>query len=208
MAETHQIHLAVAYFEDEDAAKEALKALKEAHKEEDLPLDGAAVISLDEEGKMHLKEVGDTRAKKGAGVGALIGGAVGALFGPLGIIGGGAIGAYYGGIVAATVDEGIPEEVLEEIATMLPKGGSALAALTTEEDAKVVEAKMAELGGKVITNGGAKAQVTLADEEEAAEAAEDTEDAAPAEAPADETEASSESAEEAETADSSDEENA
>ena len=167
MAETlHQIHLAVAYFEDEDAAKEALEALKEAHKHEDLPLDGAAVVTVDEEGNMHLKEVGDTHAKKGAGVGALIGGALGALFGPLGIIGGGAIGAYYGGIVAATIDEGIPEKALEEIAAMLPKGGSALAALTTEADAKLVEAKMAELGGTVVTNGGAKAQVTIDEEAE------------------------------------------
>ncbi len=164
MAEIKQIHLAVAYFDDEDAAKEALKALSEAHKHEDLPLDGAAVVTRDEEGKIHLKEVGDTHAKKGAGVGALIGGAVGALFGPLGIIGGGAIGAYYGSIIAATVDEGIPNEALEEIAAMLPEDGSALVALTSEADARAVEKKLAELGGQVVTNGGQKAHVVIPDD--------------------------------------------
>ncbi len=168
MSEIQHVHLVVAYFDDEDAAKEALEALKEAHKQEGLPIDGAAVVHRDEAGKIHLKEVGDTHAKKGAGVGALIGGALGALFGPLGVIGGGAIGAYYGGIVAATVDEGIPNEALEEIGAMLSAGGSALVALTTEQDAKAVEAKLASLGGRVVTNGGLKAQVAAPDEAELA----------------------------------------
>ena len=192
MAEIKQIHLVVAYFNDEDAAKEALETLKEAHKHEGIPMDGAAVVHKDEEGKMHLKEVGDTHAKKGAGVGALIGGAVGALFGPLGVIGGGAIGAYYGGIVAATVDEGIPNEALEEIAAMLPEGGSALVVLTTEEDAKQVEEKLAELGGQVATNGGQKAQVVIPDDVELDEEENASEKETDAEAAGDQTDAAPE----------------
>ncbi len=168
MSEIRTIHLVVAYFDDEDAAKEALKGLQEAQKKEAFPIDGAAVVYREED-KLDLKEVGDTHAKKGAGVGALIGGALGALFGPLGVIGGGAIGAYYGGIVAATIDEGIPNEALEEIGAMLPVGGAALVALTTEADAKIVEEKMAALGGRVVTNGGEKAQVVIPDEVELAD---------------------------------------
>ncbi len=164
MAEIQQIHLVVAYFDDEAIAKEALEALEEAHKKEELFIDGAALVHRDDEGKVHLKEVGDIYAKKGAGVGALIGGALGALFGPLGVIGGGVIGAYYGGILAATVDEGIPNEALEEIGAMLPVGGSALVVLTTEEDAKAIEEKLASLGGEVVTEGGQQAQVVVPDD--------------------------------------------
>jgi len=177
MSEIQHIHLVVAYFEDEDAAREALAALKEAHKKDDLPLDGAAVVHREAEDKLDLKEVGDTHAKRGAGVGALIGGALGALFGPLGVIGGGAIGAYYGSIVAATVDEGIPNEALAEIGAMLPVDGSALVALTTESDAHIIEEELASLGGQVVTNGGEKAQVVIPDDVESPEALED-EDAA------------------------------
>lgn len=198
MSEIQHVHLVVAYFDDEDAAKEALEALKEAHKEDDLSIDGAAVVRRDEEGKVHLKEVGDTHAKKGAGVGALIGGAVGVLFGPLGVIGGGAIGAYYGSIVAATVDEGIPNEALEEIATMLPVGGSALVALTSEEDAKIVEEKLASLGGRVVTDGGQHAQVVVPDDIEPPEELKE-EDAVGDEADAGETEEAAEEEESSET---------
>jgi uncharacterized membrane protein len=173
MSEIQHIHLVVAYFDDEDAAKEALKALTEAHKEEGLPMDGAAIVHREEEDKLHLKEVGDTHAKKGAGVGALIGGALGALFGPLGIIGGGAIGAYYGSIVAATVDEGIPNEALEEIGAMLPLGGTALVVLTSESDAGTIEEKLASLGGQVVTNGGEKAQIVVPDDIAAVEESEE-----------------------------------
>ncbi len=164
MSEIHHIHLVVAYFDEEDAAREALSELVEAHKKEDLPLDGAAVVHREAEDKLELKEVGDTHATRGAGVGALIGGALGALFGPLGVIGGGAIGAYYGSIIAATVDEGIPNEALEEIGAMLPVGGTALVVLTSEEDAGLVEERLASLGGRVVTNGGETAQVVAPDD--------------------------------------------
>lgn len=173
MSEIQNVHLVVAYFEDEDAAREALSELKEAHKKDDLPLEGAAVVHREAEDKLDLKEVGDTHAKRGAGVGALIGGALGALFGPLGVIGGGAIGAYYGGIVAAAVDEGIPNEALEEIGAMLPVGGTALVVLTSEEQAREIESELASLGGQVVTNGGEKAQVVIPDDFELPETADD-----------------------------------
>ncbi len=166
MPEVHPIHMVVAYFEDEEAAKEALNALQDAHKKEAFPLDGAALVYRDEEGKAHLKEVGDVHAREGAIAGALIGGALGLLFGPLGVIGGGAIGAYYGSIAAETMDGGVPDEALAEIAAMLPANSSAVVALTSEERANDVEALLSSQGGQVVTNGGQAAHVVLPGEEE------------------------------------------
>ncbi len=183
MSEIQNVHLVVAYFDDVDAAKKALDELKKAHKEEALPLDGAAIVHRKEDDKLDLKELGDMHATRGAGVGALIGGALGALFGPLGVIGGGAIGAYYGGIVAATVDEGIPNQALEEIGALLPVGDTALVVLISEERAKEVESELAALGGQVVTNGGQQAQIVIPDGVDLAEDAEEGEAAEADETP-------------------------
>ncbi len=171
MPEVQKIHLVVAYFDNEDAARHALDVLKEAHRKEELPLDGAALVYRDEEGDVHLKEVGDTHAKEGALKGALIGGALGLLFGPLGVIGGGAIGAYYGSIAAEAVEGGVPDDALIEIASLLPNDSSAVVALTTEERARDVEDLLASQGGQVVTDGGQSAEVVVdAGDETAAEA--------------------------------------
>ncbi len=167
MPEIQHIHLVVAYFQDEATARKALNALKEKHKSASLPLDGAALIYRDVEGEVHLKEVGDLHATEGAVKGALIGGALGLLFGPLGAIGGSAIGAYYGSLVAGSVDEGVPDPALQEIASLLPKDASAVVALTTEASAPDVEALLASLGGEVVTNGGQAAQIVLPSAEDA-----------------------------------------
>ncbi|HEY80636.1 MAG TPA: DUF1269 domain-containing protein [Caldilineae bacterium] len=165
MPEVYPIHMVVAHFEDDEAAQKALKALNAAHKKEDLPLDGAALIYRDSEGKVHLKEIGDAHAREGAMAGALIGGALGLLFGPLGLIGGGAIGAYYGSIAAETVEGGVPDAALVEIASLLPNDSSAVVALTTDEAAREVEALLRSLDGQVITDGGQAAQVVVPEDE-------------------------------------------
>ena len=161
MPDVQHIHLVVAYFKDEDTARKALSVLNEKHKSESLPLDGAALIYRDEEGEVHLKEVGDRHPAEGVVKGALIGGALGLLFGPLGAIGGSAIGAYYGGLVASSVDEGVPDPALQEIANLLPTDSSAVVVLTTEARASDVEALLASLGGEVVTDGGQAAKIVL-----------------------------------------------
>lgn len=176
MPDMQQIHLVVAHFVDEDAARKALDALSEAHKKEHLPMDGAALVYRDAEGKVHLKEVGDAHAKEGAVKGALIGGALGLLFGPLGVIGGGAIGAYYGSLAAEVVDGGVPDEALLEIASLLPNESSAVVVLTSEASARAVEALLAAQGGQVVTDGGQAAQIPVpeaSDEEEGTDASDE-----------------------------------
>ncbi len=169
MPDMQQIHLVVAHFAHEDAARKALDALNEAHKKEHLPMDGAALVYRDDEGKVHLKDVGDAHAKEGAVTGALIGGALGLLFGPLGVIGGGAIGAYYGSLAAEAVDGGVPDEALLEIASLLPNESSAVVVLTSEESARAVEELLASQGGEVVTDGGHAAQIPVSEVPDASE---------------------------------------
>ena len=71
------LQIIVAAFQEEDAADDALKALKEAKKEKLISIDNAAVIRKDEGGKLHIKETADMGGGKGAAVGAASGAGAG-----------------------------------------------------------------------------------------------------------------------------------
>ena len=94
------VGLFVAAYVDERGADQALDALKQAKKDDEIYYDDAAVVRRDAEGKVHTKETGDMTTGKGAGIGALIGGVIGLLGGPAGVAAGAAVGAAVGGIAA------------------------------------------------------------------------------------------------------------
>ena len=116
----------MAAFQDEEAAGETLKQLKELKKEKIIGIVDAAVIRKDDDGKIHIKETADMTGKKGAGVGALIGGAVGLLAGPVGLWAG---GAAIVGWLAARRDKGFKDERLEKVGEALNPGTSAIIAV-------------------------------------------------------------------------------
>ena len=64
------VQLIVAAFQEEDGAKNALNELKTAKKEHLIKIDNAAVITKDENGKVHIKETKDMGGGKGAVIGA------------------------------------------------------------------------------------------------------------------------------------------
>jgi uncharacterized membrane protein len=146
------LQIIVAAFQEEDAADDALKALKEAKKEKLISIDNAAVvIRKDEGGKLHIKETADMGGGKGAGVGALVGGAIGLLAGPLGVAAGGALGAAVGGITAKLYDGGFKDERLEEIGGSLEPGTSAIVAVIEHRWVADLERELAEEGANVMT---------------------------------------------------------
>ena len=145
------LQIIVAAFQEEDAADDALKALKEAKKEKLISIDNAAVIRKDESGKLHIKETADMGGGKGAGVGALVGGAIGLLAGPLGVAAGGALGAAVGGITAKLYDGGFKDERLEEIGGSLEPGTSAIVAVIEHRWVADLERELAEEGANVMT---------------------------------------------------------
>jgi uncharacterized membrane protein len=146
------LQIIVAAFQEEDAADDALKALKEAKKEKLISIDNAAVIRKDEGGKLHIKETADMGGGKGAGVGALVGGAIGLLAGPLGVAAGSALGATVGGITAKLYDGGFKDERLEEIGGSLEPGTSAIIAVIEHRWVADLERELAEEGANVMTS--------------------------------------------------------
>lgn len=145
------LQIIVAAFQEEDAADEALKTLKEAKKEKLISIDNAAVIRKDDDGKLHIKETSDMGGGKGAGVGVLVGGAIGLIGGPLGVAVGGALGAAVGGITAKLYDGGFKDDRLREIGSSLTPGTSAIVAVIEHRWVADLERELAEEGADVMT---------------------------------------------------------
>jgi uncharacterized membrane protein len=145
------LQVIVAAFQEEDAADETLKTLKEAKKEKLISIDNAAVIRKDEDGKLHIKETADMGGGKGAGIGALLGGAIGLLAGPLGVAAGGALGAAVGGLTAKLYDGGFKDDRLRQIGTSLQPGTSAIVAVIEHRWVVELEQDLVEEGADVVT---------------------------------------------------------
>ena len=144
------IELIVAAFNDENAADEAMKELKQAKKQHLIGIKDAAVIRRDQKNKLHIKEIHDMGGGKGAGIGAIVGGAIGILTGP-GILLAGAAGAVIGGLAAKMSDGGFPDNRLKEIGAGLKPGTSAIVAVIEHIWVDALEAELAEAGAQVIT---------------------------------------------------------
>ena len=144
------VQLIVAAFQNEDEAKEALKALKQAKKEGLIKIDDAAVLRKDEKGKIHIKETHDM----GGGKGAVLGGVGGAM---VGLIAGAAlagpvvVGTLIGGLVAKLRDSGFSNERLETLGESLEPGTSAIVAVVEHEWMAKVEEALAETEVDLIT---------------------------------------------------------
>ncbi len=120
-----------ATFDNEDEAKEALDQLKQARKAAKLDFDDTAIIMVDPDGTLHIKDSGDVGMGKGVGRGAIIGGVIGLLAGPEGVIIGAGAGALIGGLFNEG-DDGFRDEELEVLGDKLAPNSSAIVAVVPE----------------------------------------------------------------------------
>ena len=127
----------VAAFLDENAADQALDAMKKAKAQGQFYFEDAAVIRQDAQGKVNYHETGEMARGKGAGIGALVGGIVGVLGGPVGVALGVGVGAAVG--AAASGDKGFRNESLGTVGVALKPGTSAIAAITSHDFLRAVQ---------------------------------------------------------------------
>ena len=144
------VQLIVAAFQDEGAAKEVLKDLKEASREGLVKIENAAVLRKDEKGKLHIKETHDMGGGKGAALGGVGGAAVGLIAGaalavPV------AVGALIGGLAAKLRDSGFSNQRLETLGESLQPGSSAIVAVVEHTWVAQVEDALAEAEADVMT---------------------------------------------------------
>lgn len=153
---TPNLHLTVAQFAGEAAARSAQEALVAASKDEALgaarlAFEDSATVSREADGKLRIHETGEMGAGKGAVIGGAIGAAIGLLAGPAGVVAGGALGAWFGGLAAGSVDGGIPDMDLAAIGAMLEPGHAAVVVTSDESQLAAVSAFLREQGGEVLT---------------------------------------------------------
>lgn len=141
------VQLIVAAFQTETGAKEALAHLKEAKKDDLIRVLNAAVITMDQKGKVKIHETGDTSGKKGA----VIGGTLGILVPGIGTVVGGVVGAAIGGLAAKMRDSGFRNDRLAVIGQGLKPGTSAIVAVVEHVWVGQLEAAMQEEGANVVT---------------------------------------------------------
>jgi uncharacterized membrane protein len=142
--------LLVFTFQEGASAAVALAELKEWQKDGMIDIVNAAVLSRDEDGKIHVKETADPEPGKGALIGAVVGGLFGLLAGPAGVAVGAAAGAGVGGFAAHSIDLGIPNDQLRELAEALRPGTSAVVALIDRCWADQVVARLEQYGAEAV----------------------------------------------------------
>jgi uncharacterized membrane protein len=144
------IQLIVAAFQDEKAAKEALKALKKAQKEKLIKIENAAVLHKDAKGKLHIKETADMGGKKGATLGGVAGAAIGLIAGPALLVPA-AVGALVGGLSAKLRDSGFSDARLQALGEGLKPGSSAIVAVVEHTWVEQVKQALAQAEADLLT---------------------------------------------------------
>lgn len=149
--------IVVIGFDSEADARAALATLRGVEKQGGIKFEDTAVVSMDEQGKVHVKNEASSATEVGAVVGGIVGGLVFVLFPIAGIAAGAAVGAGVG----AAAGHGISGSFRDEITAQLTPGTSALFLQIQEANADMAIAALRQYHGRVI-------QTSLADETEEA----------------------------------------
>jgi uncharacterized membrane protein len=139
--------LAVIAYPDQKTAAEAAAALKQMQDEFLIDLQDVAWVTKSQDGKLKLHE-GTSLTGAGAASGALWGLLVGLLFFVplLGM----AVGAATGALAGHLSDYGIDHKWINEVASSIPPGGSALFVMARDTNQERVLPEMAKFGGTVL----------------------------------------------------------
>jgi uncharacterized membrane protein len=150
--------LVLALFENEAAADEAVKSVKQWDKaSKDIKLGSIGVLVKDEKGKIKTQKLGARHTATGVAGGVL----AAVLTGGFSLLAGAVVGGITGGFFHKGL--GLGKDDLTRIGGELDGGRAAVCILADDQEAKSLSAKLAELGGKPETH-----EVTEAALEEAA----------------------------------------
>ena len=138
------MHVVVARFGSYDAARDAVKDVKQAG----IKLADQAVVTNKGDGKFDFKEGKDAGGGKGFVYGAVTVAAAGLLLGPVGW-GALAAGGVAGGLVSKVHDANIPNNRMEDVGRELKVGEGAAIAVANEGDQDQVTSIFEKAGGKV-----------------------------------------------------------
>jgi uncharacterized membrane protein len=136
--------LVYAVYDNENTANDAFKAMQQSQREGAIHIDSFAVVSKDQNGRVHVQ----SNQKHGARAGAIVGALVGLLGGPAGV----AVGAGAGGAIGYLTGEavGIPQQDINSIKASLTPGTSAIIAVVDERWVADLERSLHEAQAKQV----------------------------------------------------------
>jgi uncharacterized membrane protein len=139
--------MVVAVFDNEPAALEALRELRNLHSEGGVSLYASAVVVKDTAGKVSVKQTAD-QGPAGLVLGMLVGGLVGVLGGPGAV----PLGAYFGGLAGLLFDLGkfgIDLSFFDDVSKALTDGKAAVLAEVEESWTSLLDERLGKHGGTV-----------------------------------------------------------
>ena len=154
MSKDTAAQVVAAFFEFEDGAKFTLEMLEDGGFKK--ALGDKALLSMDYDGKVSIKEYGDM----GGGKGAVIGGALGLLLPGIGTVVGVAGGALIGGLAAKLHDAGFPNDQLKALGDQLKPNSSLLLAVVDSDQVEEGAGKLRSANGHVIVEVSRKTPST------------------------------------------------
>jgi hypothetical protein len=132
----------LAIFDNEPAADTAAAQLGSWDKtNKDVNVSAIGVLVMDDKGKIKQHKMGARSTGKGAGIGLIL-----AMLTPVGLVGGIVGGAVLGRLHRKGL--GISEEDRDRISAELAKGRAVVGVLAPDNQAKAIQDKLAELGGR------------------------------------------------------------
>ena len=144
-----QLELMAASYADRDRAATVLTMIQQMHSAGKITLVDAALVTKDQDGKVHIQETREVSAKKGALRGALVTGVLGVIY-PPSLIATVLVGGAAGGLWGKLRDTGIKTGKLKEITEALEPAHGAVVVLVEAGSAPLVARNMTEAGGTVM----------------------------------------------------------
>lgn len=139
-------HLVVVSFDNAEEAGKMRDTLRSVQKSDYLSLDDSAVIVKDKEGKIHVKNEMDRGVKIGAVGGGVLGLLLAGIFFP---VAGVLVGAAVGGLIGKSVDLGIDQKFVKQVADDLEPDTSAIFFIVREANPDVAVAALKPYKGTV-----------------------------------------------------------
>ena len=153
-------------FEEDSKAYEAMTLLKQLDSQDQVDLEGAAVVERHDDGHVEIKDQVADEPLYGTAGGGVVGLIIGILGGPLGVLIGGATGVLVGSLFDVS-DADSTESALSAISQSVGAGRTALLAEVAEQSTEVVDEAMRGLGGEVLRRSVADVKAEIAATEKA-----------------------------------------
>jgi uncharacterized membrane protein len=140
--QAHAVDLYIASYEDESAAEQGWKGVKDLAKDDAIDVDGMLLVRRNQDGKIVVQDDAHD-VRKGVKVGAVAGAVVGLIF-PPSLLGGAIAGALAGAGIGGLRGRGRKHEIRADVEHVLPENTSGIIVLVNDDSSTTLESALSE----------------------------------------------------------------